>query len=97
MIMIIEIISYSEYYLPEVKIKDFNVLIDSKPFFDQPVQNEEEAYEKIIEITRNSEYKKGNLLDYEYFKKYYKLIAIDLSKQRDLEKEKKRRRHKTTG
>ena len=97
MIMIIEIISYSEYYLPEVKIKDFNVLIDRKPFFDQPVQNEEEAYEKIIEITRNSEYKKGNLLDYEYFKKYYKLIAIDLSKQRDLEKEKKRRRHKTTG
>ena len=90
MIMIIEITSYSEYYLPEVKIKDFNVLIDSKPFFDQPVQNEEEAYEKIIEITRNSEYKKGNLLDYEYFKKYYKLIAIDLSKQRDLEKEKKK-------
>ena len=45
--------SYSKYYLPEVKIKD---LIDRKSFFDLPVKNENEAYEKIIEITRNSEY-----------------------------------------
>ena len=49
--------------------------------FDLPIKNEEEAYEKIIDISRNNEYTTGNLLDYEYFKKYYKLIAIDLSKQ----------------
>ena len=49
--------------------------------FDLPIKTEEEAYEKIIDISRNNEYTTGNLLDYDYFKKYYKLIAIDLSKQ----------------
>ena len=44
-----------------------------------PIKNEEEAYEKIIDISRNNEYTTGNLLDYDYVKKYYKLIAIDLS------------------
>ena len=46
-----------------------------------PIKTEEEAYEKIIDISRNNEYTTGNLLDYDYFKKHYKLIAIDLSKQ----------------
>ena len=73
--------SLSKYYLLDVQMKYFNVIIDKTPFFDQPVKNEEEAYEKIIEISRNSEYNTGNLLDYKYFKKYYRLIAIDLSKQ----------------
>ena len=40
---------------------------------------------KIIDISRNNEYTTGNLLDYDYFKKYYKLIAIDLSKQQVLQ------------
>ena len=44
--------SFSHYYVPSVEIKDFNVLIDRKSFFDLPVKNEEEAYEKIIEMTR---------------------------------------------
>ena len=42
-------------------------------------------YEKIIDISRNNEYTTGNLLDYDYFKKYYKLIAIDLTKQQVLQ------------
>ena len=50
-----------------------------------PVKNKEEAYEKIIEISKNSDYTTGNLLDSEYFSKHYKLIAIDLSKQIELE------------
>ena len=50
-----------------------------------PVKNTEEAYEKIIEISKNNNYTTGNLLDYEYFSKHYKLIAIDLSKQIKLE------------
>ena len=49
--------------------------------FHLPIKTEEEAYEKTIDISRNNEYTTGNLLDYDYFKKYYKLIAIDLSKQ----------------
>ena len=70
--------SFSRFYLPNVMVKDFNVIIDKLAFFDLPIKTEEEAYEKIIDISRNNEYTTGNLLDYDYFKKYYKLIAIDL-------------------
>ena len=73
--------SYSNYYVPKVKISDFNVLIDGKSFFDLPVKNDEEAYEKVIEISNNNNNTTGNLLDFASFKKNYKLIAIDLSKQ----------------
>ena len=45
------------------------------------VTKEKEAYEKVIEKSNNSNYTTGNLLDFAYFKTYYKLIAIDLSKQ----------------
>ena len=75
--------SFSHYYVPNVKIKDFNVLIDGKSFFDLPVKNEE-AYEKIIDMSNNNDYTTGNLLDFAYFKENYKLIAIDLSKQTKL-------------
>ena len=73
--------SFSQFYLPRVMVKDFNVIIDKLVFFDLPIKTEEEAYEKIIDIGRNNEHATGNLLDYDYFKQYYKLIAIDLSKQ----------------
>ena len=46
-----------------------------------PVKNEEEAYENIVDMRNNNDYKSGNLLDFAYFKKHYKLMAIDLSKQ----------------
>ena len=66
-------------------IKDYNIIIDKLALFGLPIKTEEEAYEKIIDISRNNEYTAGNLLDYDYFKKYYKLIAIDLSKQQVLQ------------
>ena len=66
-------------------VKDFNVIIDKLAFFDLPIKTEEEAYEKIIDISRNNEYTTGNLLDYDYFKKYYKLVVIDFSKQKVLQ------------
>ena len=72
--------SFSQYYTPNVEIEGFNLLIDGKSFFDTPIKNKE-AYEKIIEMGRNSDNTTGNLLDYEYFSKHYKLIAIDLSTQ----------------
>ena len=72
--------SYSDYYVPNVEIKDFNVFIDGKSFFDLPVRNEEETYEKIIEMSNNKDYTSGNLLDFTYFKENYRLIVIDLSK-----------------
>ena len=57
---------------------------DVKTFFDLPVKNEEEFYEKIIDMSRNNDYATGNLLDFAYFKENYRLIAIDLSKQTEL-------------
>ena len=77
--------SFSQFYLPKVMVKGYNVIIDKLAFFDLPIKTEEEAYEKIIDISRNNEYTTGNLLDYDYFKKCYKLIAIDLSKQQVLQ------------
>ena len=77
--------SFSRFYLPNVMVKDYNVIIDKLAFFDLPIKTEEEAYEKIIDISRNNEYTTSNLSDYDYFKKYYKLIAIDLSKQQVLQ------------
>ena len=76
--------SYWNYSAPKVEINYFNVLTDRKSFFDLPVKNAEEAYKKIIEISNNNDYTTGNLLDFAYFKKHYKLIAIDLSKQTKL-------------
>ena len=77
--------SFSQFYLPKVMVKDYNVILDKLAFFDLPIKIEEEAYEKIIDISGNNEYTTGNSLDYDYFKKYYKLIAIDLSKQQVLQ------------
>ena len=75
---------FQSIYTPKVKIKDFNVLIDGKGFSDVPIKNKEEAYEKPIEMSKNNDYETGNLMDFEYFLNYYKLIPIDLSKQTEL-------------
>ena len=76
--------SFSKSYVPSIEIKDFNVSNDGKSFFDAPLKNKEQAYEQIIEMSRNNDYTTGNSLDYEYFSKHYKIIAIDLSKQTEL-------------
>ena len=81
--------SFLRYYTPSVEIKDFNVLIDRKNFFDLPVKNEEEAYKKIINMSKNNDYTTGNLLDFAYFKENYKLLAIDLIKQTKLKEPQK--------
>ena len=78
--------SNKRYYIPNVEIKDYNVMIDGKNFFDQPVKNDKVTYENIRKITTGQEddYTTGCLLDYTYFKKYYKMIAINFSKQQAL-------------
>ena len=62
-------------------------MIDRKTFFDQPVKNDKVTYENIGKITigQGDDYTTGCLLDYTCFKKYYKMIAIDLSKQQVLD------------
>ena len=68
--------SFSKYYIPNIQRKDF---------LDMPIKDGEKTYEQIIEMGRNNNYMTGNLLDYEYFSKHYKLIVLDLSKQIELE------------
>ena len=79
--------SNKRYYIPNVEIKDYNVMIDGKNFFDQPVKNDKVTYENIRKITtgQGDDYTTGCLLDYTYFKKYYKMIVVDLSKQQALD------------
>ena len=74
--------SNKRFYIPNVEIKDYNVMTDGKNFFDQPINNMIKTYENIRKTTtgQGDDYTTGCLLDYTYFKKYYKMIAIDLSK-----------------
>ena len=75
---------FSNYYLPKVEIKDFNVLIYEKSSFDLSVKNKEEVYEKIIEMSRNNDYTTGNLLNFPYYKNNEISVAIDFNKQINL-------------
>ena len=80
---------FSHYYVPNIEIKDFNVLNDGKSSFDFPVKNKEEAYKNNIDMSNNNDYVTGKLLEFAYFKENYKLVPIDLSKQtklKDLQK-----------
>ena len=71
------------YYLPNVEIKDYNIMINGENAFDQPIQNDTVTYENIRKICSGSgdDYTTGSLQDYPYFKDSYKMIAVDLSKQ----------------
>ena len=62
--------SYSTYYLPKAEIKDYNVMIDGRKFFDQPTNNVNKTYENIRKITtgKGDDYTTGCLSDYSYFK-----------------------------
>ena len=79
--------SNRRYYIPNLKIKVYNVMNDGKNFFDQRVKHDKVTYENIRKITigQGDDHAAGCLLDYTYFKKYYKMIAIDLSKQQVLD------------
>ena len=71
-------ISNKRYYIRNVEIKDYNVMIDGKNFFDQPVKNNKVTNENIrkIAIGQGDHCTTGCLLDDTYFKKYYKMIAV---------------------
>ena len=68
------------------KIKDYNVMIDGKIFFDQPINSELKTYESIRKNAtgQGDNYTTGCLLDYSYFEENYKMIAINISKQQVL-------------
>ena len=71
------------YYLPNVEMKDCNIMINGENVFDQPIKNNKVTYEKIRKITtgKGDYYTTDCLLDYPYFRDSYKMISVDLSKQ----------------
>ena len=79
--------SHSCYYLPNVQLKDYNVVINGDNFFDQPVKDNKVTYENIRKISTGQEddYTTDCLLDYPYFKDCYKMIPVDLSKKNELD------------
>ena len=78
---------HTKYYLPTEEINDYNVITDWRYFFDQPIKNDFVTYDNIRKIVtgERDDYTTGWLLGYNYFKKDFKLIAVDLSKQQKID------------
>ena len=74
----------TRYYLPRVEIKDYNFMTNKKNFFEKPVKSDTATYDNIQKIAtgQGDDYAAGSLMDYNYFNKHYKIIAIDLSNQK---------------
>ena len=79
--------SHRKFYLPRVDIKDYNVIIDGRNFYDNPISNQIKKYNKLRKATlgKGDDYTTGCSLDYDYFKKNYQSITVDLSKQKELD------------
>ena len=76
-----------KYFLPRGEIKNYNVLIDGRNFYDQPINDIIKQYDEVRKVSTGygDDYTTGCLLDYAYFKDNYRLIAVDLSKQKVLD------------
>ena len=78
---------HSKYFLPTAIVEDYNVMIDRRNFLDRSIKNDIKIYENIRKITagQGDDYITGCLLDYNYFEKHYKIMAINLNKQQALD------------
>ena len=76
-----------KYYLPGIDFKKYNVIIDGRNFYDNPIGSDVEKYRELkkVMIGKGEDYTTGSLVDYNYFKKHYKLVVVDLSKQKELD------------
>ena len=79
--------SYRKYFLPRVNLTKYNVLIDGRNFYDQLISDQLRKYDEVRKIAtgKGDDYTTGCLLDYQYFKENDQLIAVDLSKQKELD------------
>ena len=79
--------SYKKYFLPRVKTDNYNIEIDGRNFYDQPINDSIKQYDEVrkISMAQGDDYTTGCLLDYSYFEDNYRLIAADLSKQKVLD------------
>ena len=76
-----------KYYLPRIDLEKYNVIIDGRNFYDNPVESDIEKYRELkkVMIGKGEDYTTRSLLDFNYFDKHYKLVAVDLSKQKELD------------
>ena len=76
-----------KYYLPRIDLNKHNVIIDGRSFYDNPIESDIEKYRELKKVMngKGEDYTTGSLLDYNYFDKHYKLVAVDLSKQKELD------------
>ena len=76
-----------KYYLPRIDLEKYNVIIDGKSFYDNPIESDIEKYRELtkVMIGKGEDNTTGSLFDLNYFDKHYKLVAVDLSKQKELD------------
>ena len=79
--------SYRKYFLPRIKIENYSIEIDGRTFYDQTINDSIKQYHEIRKIStgQGDDYSNGCLLDFSYFEKNYRLIAVDSSKQKVLD------------
>ena len=79
--------SYRKYFLPRLKIKNYNIEIDGRNFYDQPINDSIKQYDEVRKTStgQGDDYTTGCLSDFAYFEKNYRLVAVDLSKQKVLD------------
>ena len=79
--------SHRKSFLPRVNIISYNVLTDGRNCYDQPINDQIKKYDEIRKIAtgQGDDYTTGSLLHYHCFRDHYQLIAVDLSKQKELD------------
>ena len=79
--------SYKKYFHPRVKIENYDIEIDGRDFYDQPINDSVKQYGRIRKIStgQGDDYTTDFLLNFAYFEKNYRLIAADLSKEKALD------------
>ena len=83
----VSIDSFKKHFLPRVKIENYNIKIDKRNFYDQPINDSIKQYDEIRKVStgQGDDYTTGCLLDFAYFEKNYRLIAADLMKEKALD------------
>ena len=76
-----------KYYLPRTDLEKYNVIIDGRNFYNNPIESDIEKYRELkkVMIGKGEDYTTGSLLDFNYLKKHCKLIVVDLSNQKELD------------
>ena len=79
--------SYRRYFRLRLKIKNYNIEIDGRNFYDQSINDSIKQDDEMRKIStvQGDDYTTGCILDFAYFEKSYRLIAADLSKQKALD------------